>query len=123
MSHTSGSITVSEVQFIIIMVGAWQCAGRCGARVESATSYRQQEVDCHTEKSAPHNDTLIPARPHLLIVSLALGAIFFPTTTVYIFGCQLDYIWNELQSRNVGHTCKRFSAWFKVDKSPSSLDL
>ena len=20
-------------------------------------------------------------------------------------GCQLDYIWNELQSRNGGHTC------------------
>ena len=22
-----------------------------------------------------------------------------------ILGCQLDYIWNELQSRNGGHTC------------------
>jgi hypothetical protein len=22
-----------------------------------------------------------------------------------IFGCQLDYIWNELQSRNGGYTC------------------
>jgi hypothetical protein len=26
-------------------------------------------------------------------------------TVVAIPGCQLDYIWNELQSRNGGHTC------------------
>ena len=40
-----------------------------------------------------------------------------------ILGCQLDYIWNELQSRNGGHTCDRFSAWLEVDESISSPDL
>jgi hypothetical protein len=40
-----------------------------------------------------------------------------------IIGCQLDYIWNELQSRNEGHTHRRFSAWFEVGESMSSLDL
>jgi hypothetical protein len=38
--------------------------------------------------------------------------------------CQLDYIRNELQSRNGGHTWERFSLGFKyVSESTSSPDL
>ena len=44
---------------------------------------------CHTRcslsirdlKACPHSDTLPPTRPHLLIVPLPLGAIFFQTST------------------------------------------
>lgn len=31
-----------------------------------------------------------------------------------ILCCQLDYSWNELQSRRGGYTCERFSAWLEV---------
>jgi hypothetical protein len=31
--------------------------------------------------------------------------IFNIPVVIAIPGCQLDYIWNELQSRNRGHTC------------------
>lgn len=40
-----------------------------------------------------------------------------------IVGCQLDYIQNELQSKNGGYTCKRFSSWFEVGELTSSPDL
>ena len=50
----------------------------------------RKSTDCHTEgnlskrdhKAHPHRDTLPPSRPHLLIVSLPLGAIFFQTVTI-----------------------------------------
>ena len=35
-------------------------------------------------------------------------------------GCQLDYIWNELQSRNEGHTC---DPDLETGKQVSDLDL
>lgn len=31
-----------------------------------------------------------------------------------IVGCQLDYIWDGLKSRNGGHTCERFSCLILV---------
>lgn len=31
--------------------------------------------------------------------------------------CQLDYIWNEEQSRDGAHISDRFFTWFEVDKS------
>lgn len=40
-----------------------------------------------------------------------------------ILSCQLDYIWNERQSRNGGHTCGRFSAWFEVGEPAASPDV
>jgi hypothetical protein len=40
-----------------------------------------------------------------------------------ILGCQLDYIWNKLQSSNGDHICDCFSASFEVGESTSSLDL
>lgn len=44
-------------------------------------------------------------------------------SVVAIPGCQLDYIWNERQSRNGGHTCGRFSAWFEVGEPAASPDV
>lgn len=38
-------------------------------------------------------------------------------------GCQLDYIWNELQSRNGGHSCERLSVCFEVSESTTILDI
>lgn len=40
-----------------------------------------------------------------------------------VIGCQLDYVWNELQCRSGGQTRERFPAWFEVGESTSSLDL
>lgn len=40
-----------------------------------------------------------------------------------ILGCQLVYVWNELQSKNGGHTWDKFSAWFETSESTSSPDL
>lgn len=40
-----------------------------------------------------------------------------------ILGCQLDYFWNEVQSRNGELTCERFSAGFRVGETPCSLEL
>jgi|UPI00001F7C3D hypothetical protein len=37
-----------------------------------------------------------------------------------ILGCQFDYIWNELQSRNEGHTC---DPDLEADLEVSDLDL
>lgn len=30
-----------------------------------------------------------------------------------VLACQLDYIWSALQSRQGGHTCERYLAWFE----------
>ena len=68
--------------------GAWQCAGRHGAREGAESSmwiHRQQkETVCHTGtslsiydlKDHPHNGTLPPTRPHPLIVPLPMDQTF-----------------------------------------------
>lgn len=51
--------------------------------------------------------------------------MYIPTqiyTMVAILGCQVDYNWNELQSRNEGYTIERFSVCFEVVESTSSPD-
>lgn len=40
-----------------------------------------------------------------------------------ILGCQLDNIWTELQSRNGGHICNRFCAWFEMNGFTFSQDI
>ena len=40
-----------------------------------------------------------------------------------IIGGQLGYIWNELQSKNGGHTYERFFACFEVGESTSNPDF
>lgn len=35
----------------------------------------------------------------------ATGPFVSKVSVMTIPGCQLDYIWDELQSRNRGHTC------------------
>jgi len=90
-----GWLTVSEVQSIIIMVEAWQRAGRHGAGgAESSTSCSEgiqeetakRRLTCHTgqslstetSKPTPHSDTLPlpPIRPLLLIVPHPMGQTF-----------------------------------------------
>ena len=39
-----------------------------------------------------------------------------------ILGCQLDYILNELQFRNGGHTCEDIFVSFELTESTSSLE-
>ena len=85
----SGLLTVSEVQFIIIMAGnmVLRCTARHGAGY--ILIRKQQEVYCDPRSSLsigdlrvhPHSDTLPPTKPHLLIVPLPLGGIFFETIT------------------------------------------
>jgi len=68
-----GWLIGSEVQYIIINVGAWQHPERHGAReVEGSTSYsegKQVKTDSHVARrivSKPtHQNTLPPTRPHL----------------------------------------------------------
>lgn len=42
----------------------------------------------------------------LLLLLKSLGELRW-VCVVAILGCQLDYIWNEVQSRNEGHTYER----------------
>jgi hypothetical protein len=82
-----GWFTGSEVQSIIIKVGAWQWLSRHGAGgSESSTSSpkgREQKTgfSCSSEedlKAHPNSDTPTPTRPCLLIVSLPGPSIFKP---------------------------------------------
>ena len=56
-----GWLTVSVVQYIIIMTGPRRCAGKCGATViaESPTSCRQQEINWNTKKSLSKKDLTV----------------------------------------------------------------
>ena len=52
----------------------------------------------------------------LLWSSLILSVMAIP-------GCQLDYIWNELQSRNGGHTCDPDLKSRRTQTSDLDLDM
>jgi hypothetical protein len=83
-----GCLTGSEVQSIIIKVGAWQCPGRHGAGgAESSTSSSEgrqmtgfmaarirKDLKGHT-----HTDMLPPTRPHLLILPFPGPSIYKPS--------------------------------------------
>lgn len=65
----------SEVQSIIIKVGAWQCPGRHGAEGANSSTCSSgshwektafQEARTRVLKPMPHSDTLPSKRPHLL---------------------------------------------------------
>lgn len=49
--------------------------------------------------------------------------MLYVNAVMAVLGCQLDYIWDELQSRRMGHTCERFYAWCDVDEFTSTPDL
>jgi hypothetical protein len=83
-----GWLIGSEVQSIIIKVGAWHHPGRHGTgEAESSTSCskcKQEKTDFQAAsmneglKAHAHSDRLPPTRPHLLIVPLPGPSIFKP---------------------------------------------
>ena len=77
-----GSLTVSEVQSIIIMMGPWQGAGGCSGEVPAGNrkptvSNTEEGLSKRDLKACPYSDTFPPIRSHLLRVPLLLGAFFF----------------------------------------------
>ena len=102
-----GSLTVSEVQSTIIMVGSMAARRQtwCWSRkwyILQATGSQLTVILSGTWrkdlKARPHSDTLPSTRPHLLIVPLPLGAVFFQTTARTIRKCAEKAIGSEPMS-------------------------
>ncbi|EDL07166.1 mCG1028420, partial [Mus musculus] len=92
-----GWLTGSEVQSIIIKVGAWQHPGRHGAgRAESSTSSsegcyqntRFQAARMRVLKPDTHSDTPTPTGPHLLKVPFPGPSIYKQSQRVCVCVCK-----------------------------------
>jgi hypothetical protein len=90
-----GWLTVSEVQFIIIMVGKH---GSIQADLVLEKELRVLRLDSKAARRKltfavyHHSDTHPPVRPHLLIVPLPGPSIFHSLASIGLFTCMSPYL-------------------------------
>lgn len=92
-----GSLRVLEVQSLSSWRGAWQRTGRWDAVAESATCYRQQQVDRPShlgrfeqkrhQSPLPQRHTSSDRDTPSSTSHILIGAIFFQTTTLCLPSC------------------------------------